>query len=125
MGRTTTRPTTAWARPYNHGMRNLAGIGAALLFLAPLVAQAPVRLTTVDALMQFPSYYHLQPVVVRGTVARTASRVTLRTEAHELRLLLETAHSYELPEVLALPVVDGSPNYLAWMEGELHPPEAA
>ena len=88
MGRTTTRPTTAWARPYNHGMRNLAGIGAALLFLAPLAAQAPVRLTTVDALMQFPSYYHLQPVVVRGTVAKTASRVTLRTEAHELRLLL-------------------------------------
>ena len=36
-----------------------------------------------------------------------------------LRTLLETAHSYELPEVLALPVVDGSPNYLAWLDAEL------
>ena len=61
---------------------------AALLCLAPVTAQTPARLTTLDALRQFPSYYHLQPVILRGTVARTASRVTLRTEAHELRLLL-------------------------------------
>ncbi|HZT31205.1 MAG TPA: divalent-cation tolerance protein CutA [Bryobacteraceae bacterium] len=37
-----------------------------------------------------------------------------------LRNALEKAHSYEVPEVLALPVVDGSPNYLSWLEGELH-----
>jgi periplasmic divalent cation tolerance protein len=36
-----------------------------------------------------------------------------------LRAALEAAHSYELPEVLALPVVDGSPNYLAWIGAEL------
>ncbi|HVW11686.1 MAG TPA: divalent-cation tolerance protein CutA [Bryobacteraceae bacterium] len=38
-----------------------------------------------------------------------------------LRTILEAAHSYELPEVLALPVVDGSPTYLAWIDGELAP----
>jgi periplasmic divalent cation tolerance protein len=36
-----------------------------------------------------------------------------------VRLALEAAHSYELPEVIALPILDGSPSYLAWMEGEL------
>ncbi|HWB95176.1 MAG TPA: divalent-cation tolerance protein CutA [Bryobacteraceae bacterium] len=36
-----------------------------------------------------------------------------------LRAALEEAHSYEVPELLALPVVDGSPNYLAWLEGSL------
>ena len=36
-----------------------------------------------------------------------------------LRAALESAHSYELPEVIALPVVEGSPNYLAWMDQEL------
>ncbi len=36
-----------------------------------------------------------------------------------LRLALEAAHSYELPEALALPVVDGSPLYLEWLEGSL------
>ena len=41
-----------------------------------------------------------------------------RERFDELRVMLEGAHSYELPEVLALPVVEGSPNYLAWVEAE-------
>jgi periplasmic divalent cation tolerance protein len=32
---------------------------------------------------------------------------------------LERAHSYQIPEVLALPVVEGAPNYLNWLEDEL------
>ena len=41
-----------------------------------------------------------------------------RERFEELRVVLEGAHSYELPEVLAIPVVEGSPNYLAWVEDE-------
>ncbi len=44
---------------------------------------------------------------------------TSRFRFEALRTVLEAAHSYELPEVLALPVVDGSPNYLAWLDKEL------
>lgn len=33
----------------------------------------------------------------------------------ELCGTLEEAHSYEIPEVLALPVVDGAANYLDWL----------
>jgi len=44
---------------------------------------------------------------------------TSRDKFNELRAILETAHSYELPEVLALPVVDGSPTYLTWLDKEL------
>lgn len=36
-----------------------------------------------------------------------------------LSAALEQAHSYEVPEVLALPVVDGSPNYLTWLAESL------
>lgn len=36
-----------------------------------------------------------------------------------LRAELEKAHTYEVPEVVALPVVEGSPNYLNWLETEL------
>jgi len=36
-----------------------------------------------------------------------------------LRLELEKAHTYEVPEVVAVPVVDGSPNYLNWVDAEL------
>jgi periplasmic divalent cation tolerance protein len=37
----------------------------------------------------------------------------------ELRAALEKGHSYEVPEMLALPVVEGAPNYLNWFEGQL------
>ncbi len=46
---------------------------------------------------------------------------TSRDRFDALHMVLETAHSYELPEVLALPIVDGSPNYLEWMTAELQP----
>jgi periplasmic divalent cation tolerance protein len=38
-----------------------------------------------------------------------------------LRIALEKAHSYELPEAIALPVLDGSPTYLNWIDGSLRP----
>ena len=37
----------------------------------------------------------------------------------QLRAAIEQAHSYEVPEVLALPVLDGAPNYLQWMDDNL------
>jgi periplasmic divalent cation tolerance protein len=42
-----------------------------------------------------------------------------RSLFERLRLVLESAHSYDLPEVLAIPVIEGSANYLLWLEGEL------
>lgn len=42
-----------------------------------------------------------------------------RQHFEALRTFLESLHSYEVPEVVALPVVDGARNYLSWMDGEL------
>ena len=42
-----------------------------------------------------------------------------RSRFAALRAALEQLHSYEVPEVIALSVVDGAKNYLDWMEGEL------
>ena len=36
-----------------------------------------------------------------------------------LRDALMTMHSYEVPEVVVLPIVDGSAPYLAWLDREL------
>ena len=38
---------------------------------------------------------------------------------NQLRAELERMHSYEVPEVIAVPVVEGAERYLAWMEREL------
>jgi periplasmic divalent cation tolerance protein len=39
-----------------------------------------------------------------------------------LRARLEEAHSYEVPEVLALPVIDGAEKYLNWLDQNLGKP---
>jgi periplasmic divalent cation tolerance protein len=36
-----------------------------------------------------------------------------------LRAELEKLHTYEVPELIALPVVDGSEAYLEWLDGQL------
>jgi periplasmic divalent cation tolerance protein len=37
----------------------------------------------------------------------------------KLRAAIARLHSYEIPEVIALPVVDGSDAYLKWLDREL------
>ena len=40
-----------------------------------------------------------------------------------LRAEIEKMHSYEVPEMIALPVVDGSEAYLRWLDHELRAAE--
>ena len=47
-----------------------------------------------------------------------------RARLAELIALLEKEHSYEVPEVLALPVVDGAANYLHWLQINLEDQDA-
>jgi periplasmic divalent cation tolerance protein len=42
-----------------------------------------------------------------------------RRQFAALAAVLERAHSYEVPEVLAMPVVAGSAPYLAWLDASL------
>jgi len=44
---------------------------------------------------------------------------TSRLLLSDLRSEIERLHSYEVPEVIAMQVVDGSERYLAWLEREL------
>jgi len=39
----------------------------------------------------------------------------------QIRSEVEKLHSYEVPELLALSVTDGSPGYLSWLDLELGP----
>jgi periplasmic divalent cation tolerance protein len=38
---------------------------------------------------------------------------------NKLAVAVKTLHSYEVPEILALPVVDGAKTYLDWLESSL------
>jgi len=39
-----------------------------------------------------------------------------------LQQRLANMHTYEVPESVVIPVVDGLPAYLEWLDRELHPP---
>jgi hypothetical protein len=53
------------------------------------VAQTSTRrLTTVAALRQFPGYYHLQNITVRGEFAENGPQVTLRADDQDIRVTL-------------------------------------
>ncbi len=62
----------------------------ALLLVTVSDAQTNTRrLTTVDALRQYPGFYHLQNVLVRGELATEGTRMFLRADEHEMRVLLD------------------------------------
>jgi periplasmic divalent cation tolerance protein len=77
----------------------------------------------VSVIMQIQSYYWWKDKVEHATECLLLIK-TSRDLFGQLRSKLETAHSYELPELLALPVIAGSPNYLAWLSAELRDPSA-
>ena len=59
----------------------------------------------------------------KGNIEDTAEWLLIIKSSREhfdaLQTALEKLHSYEVPEVIALPVIDGARNYLNWMESEL------
>jgi periplasmic divalent cation tolerance protein len=70
------------------------------------------------------SFYRWQ-----GAVADAAEWLlvikTSRPLFERLRATLESTHSYEVPEILALPVIEGAANYLSWIDSELQPIDIA
>ncbi len=44
---------------------------------------------------------------------------TKRTLYKEVESLIKENHPYEVPQILALPVVDGFKGYLTWLKGEV------
>ena len=48
--------------------------------------------------------------------------VTMKTRADvypQLESLISDLHSYETPEVVAMPIIHGSKNYVSWLEEEV------
>jgi hypothetical protein len=76
--------------------RRFAVLTAALLLAAEsfpvheAAAQSTTRrLTTIAALRQFPAFYHLQNVVLRGELTDDAQRLVLRADEQQIRVTLE------------------------------------
>lgn len=85
--------------------------------LAMLLVEARLA-ACVNALPGVRSTYRWQGAVERAEevllLIKTSSDLFAQVEEK-----LRAAHSYEVPEVLALPVCAGSANYLEWLRGNL------
>ena len=64
--------------------------GLVLVLLAPGATAQPAlrRVTSVDALRQFPAYFHLQNVLLHGEFVQTGRRIMLRGGERDIEVLL-------------------------------------
>jgi|SRR6185369_17436262 len=74
----------------------------------------------VSVIPQVRSYYRWE-----GTIESANECLLLIKSSRELfdalKARVEAAHSYEIPELLALPVIEGSEKYMSWLEMNLRP----
>lgn len=50
------------------------------------------------------------------------SLLIIKTKASALSQVIElvkTMHSYEVPEIIAIPIIDGNADYLSWIDAEV------
>ena len=66
---------------------------AALILLTPVFSAAqppPRRLATIGGLRQFPGFYHLQNIMLRGEFKEKSGRIMLEAEDGNIRSILDT-----------------------------------
>lgn len=66
------------------------------------------------------SYYRWQGKVENDTELLLMIK-TSRELVDHVRGALDALHSYDLPEMIVIPIIDGSPNYLEWLDQEVQP----
>lgn len=103
-------------------LTNLPDAASAQALAARLVAE---RLAAcVNILAPCRSVYRWQgavedaqeiPLLIKTTAARYAA----------LESAIRAAHPYELPEIIAVPIARGLPDYLSWVAAETLPPAAS
>ena len=75
-----------------HALRRFRVVVAAVVLLTPAFSAAqppPRRLATIGALRQFPGFFHLQNVLLRGEFKEDGGRITLDSEDGNIRTILE------------------------------------
>lgn len=105
--------------PYIQVVVTLADRTSAEQLAAQLLEQ---RLAACVQISGCTSWYRWQGAVEQSeeAVCTVKSR---RDLFPDLCRAIRTMHSYDVPEILATPVVAGSESYLAWLEQELRPPQ--
>lgn len=68
------------------------------------------------------SLYHWQDAIARDEEYLLLMK-TVTTDAPALTERIRQLHPYEVPEIIVLPISDGSPSYLSWIDASVRPQE--
>ena len=74
----------------------------------------------VQILPEMESVYRWQGKIERQSEILLLAKTT-RAKFAELEREVRALHSYDTPEIIAIPVVDGSPSYLDWLSRATDP----
>lgn len=74
----------------------------------------------VQLLPAIQSLYHWQGAIEQSTETLLSIKSS-RPLFERLRNEITRLHSYSTPEIVALPIIDGAPSYLQWLDRELTP----
>ncbi|HKD09715.1 MAG TPA: divalent-cation tolerance protein CutA [Bryobacteraceae bacterium] len=75
----------------------------------------------VNVITQIRSFYWWQEKIESAD----ESMMVIKTSSDlfdQVRELIQEKHSYDVPEIIAIPITAGSPAYLNWLGGELAEP---
>ena len=72
----------------------------------------------VNIVPKISTLYRWQGKIESGTESLMIVK-TRRSLLHDIIALVKANHSYQVPEVIALLIDGGSPDYIAWLEDEL------
>lgn len=91
--------------------------------LAPVLARGIVEAHLAACVTQVPirSTYRWKGEIHEDAEIQLVVKTT-RDRFAALEAYVRTHHSYEVPELLALPIVEGGAEYLAWLRAETTPP---
>jgi periplasmic divalent cation tolerance protein len=95
------------------GSREEAARLADVLVVARLAA-------CVQILPEIESVYHWQGKIERSPEVLLMAKTTLQNFA-ELEAMVRSLHSYETPEIIALPITTASAPYLEWLTANVIP----
>jgi periplasmic divalent cation tolerance protein len=102
--------------------------GAIVVFMTAANGEEAMRLAEmlvgahlaacVQILPEMESVYRWQGKIERQSEILLIAKTT-RAKFVELEREVRALHSYDTPEIIAVPVVDGSPSYLQWLKDVL------
>ena len=86
---------------------------------AQRIAQTLLNARLAACIQIFPieSFYHWEGKVERGVEFRLEIK-TRRRHFQSIEKLITDLHSYQVPEIIEIPVSNGSEEYLRWIDGE-------